>query len=150
VKLAGKRLKLGKEVAGFRFAAAGIPADATIASAFVEFELEKPAKAAALVIRGEQSGAAGPFADTPFDVSTRAETTASVAWTLPAASGGEKGLRVARTPNLAPVLQELVNGAGWGAGSAVVLVFSGEGSLAVDAFEGEPATAARLHVVLAP
>jgi hypothetical protein len=31
-----------------------------------------------------------------------------------------------------------------------VLVFSGEGSLAVDAFEGEPATAARLHVVLAP
>jgi len=150
VKLAGKRLKLGKDVAGFRFAAAGIPADATIASAFVEFELEKPAKAAALVIRGEESGAAGPFAETPFDVSARAETTASVAWTVPAASGGEKGLRIARTPDLAPVLQELVNGTGWGAGSAVVLVFSGEGSLAVDAFEGEPATAARLHVVLAP
>jgi hypothetical protein len=57
---------------------------------------------------------------------------------------------VARTPDLAAVLQELVNGPGWTANSAVVLVFSGEGSLSVPAFEGDPPTASRLHVVLGP
>jgi hypothetical protein len=31
-----------------------------------------------------------------------------------------------------------------------VLVFSGEGSLTVPAFEGDPSTNARLHIVLAP
>jgi hypothetical protein len=113
--------------------------------------LEKPyAKAAAFEIRGEESGAAGAFQAEPFDVSERAETSASVAWSIPAAPSGNKGVLVARTPDLAPVLQELVNGAGWGTGSAVVLVFGGEGSLAVPAFEGEPPTNARLHVVLAP
>jgi hypothetical protein len=151
VKLAGKRIKLGKETAGFRFASAGIPAGATIASAFVEFELEKPSnKEAALVIRGQLSGAAGPFEAAPFDVSTRAQTSASVDWAFAPPAGGEKGVQVLRTPDLAPVLQELVDGAGWGAGSAVVLVVSGEGSLAVPAVEGEPGTSARLHVVLAP
>jgi len=151
VKLGGKSLKLGKGVVGFRFANAGLPADATIQSAFVEFVLEKPyAKAGSFEIRGEESGSAGAFQTEPFDVSERAETSASVVWSIPAAPSGDKGLLAARTPDLAPVLQELVNGAGWGTGSAVVLVFGGEGSLAVPAFEGEPPTHARLHIVLAP
>jgi hypothetical protein len=151
VKLDGKSLKLGKGVAGFRFAAAGLPAGATIQSAFLEFELEKPyTKGAALTIRGEESGAAGAFTDDAFGVSSRAETSATVAWTIPEAPGAEKGVHVARSPNLASVLQELVNGAGWGTGSAVVLVVSGEGGMGVPAFEGEPATPARLHVVLGP
>ena len=150
VKLAGKSLKLGKGVAGLRFPAAGIPAGATITSAFVEFEVEKPyTKGGALVVRGEESGAAGPFVAEAFGVSSRAETSASVAWNLPAAEG-EKGVQVVRSPNLAPVLQERAAGPGWGAGSAVVLVLSGEGALSVPAFEGEPSTPARLHIVLAP
>jgi hypothetical protein len=151
VKLAGKSLKLGKGAAGLRFAAAGIPAGATIQSAFLEFEMEKPyTKGGSLVIRGEENGAAGPFAAEAFGVSARAETSASVAWSLPAAPGAAKGVHVARSPNLAPVLQELVNGPGWGTGSAVVLVVSGEAGMAVPAFESAPATPARLHVVLAP
>jgi hypothetical protein len=151
VRVGGKSLKLGKGAAGFRFADAGIPAGADIQSAFVEFELEKPyAKPASLEIRGEESGAAGPFQEEPFGVSARAETSASVDWTIAAAPKGEKGLLVARTPDLAAVLQELVNGPGWTANSAVVLVFSGEGSLSVPAFEGDPPTASRLHVVLGP
>jgi hypothetical protein len=151
VKLSGKSLKLGKGVAGFRFAAAGIPAGATIQSAFLEFEMEKPyAKGGALVIRGEESGAAGPFTVDAFGVSSRAETSASVTWNLPAAAGAEKGVHVVRSPSLASVLQELVDGAGWGTGSAVVLVVTGEGGMAVPAFEGAPTTPARLHIVLGP
>jgi hypothetical protein len=151
VKLGGKSLKLGKGVAGFRFPAAGLPAGATIQSAFLEFELEKPyTKGAALVIRGEENGAAGPFVAEELGVSSRAETSASVAWNLPEAQGAEKGVHVARSPNLAAVLQELVDGPGWGTGSAVVLVVSGEGGMAVPAFEGEPSTPARLHIVLGP
>jgi 3',5'-cyclic AMP phosphodiesterase CpdA len=150
VKLAGKSLKLGKGVAAVRFPAAGIPAGATIASAFLEFEREKPyTKGGALVVRGQESGAAGPFVAEALDVSSRAQTSASVAWDLPA-SEGEKGRQVVRSPNLAPVLEELAAGPGWGAGSAVVLVLSGEGALSVPAFEGEPSTPARLHIVLAP
>jgi hypothetical protein len=151
VKVSGKKLKLGKGTVGFRFANAGLPADATITSAFVEFVLDKPyAKGASFEIRGQEAGAAGPFQPEAFDVSGRADTSASVTWSIPAAARGDKGLLVARTPDLAAVLQEQVNGAGWGTGSAVVLVFSGEGGLTVPAFEGEPPTQARLHVVLAP
>jgi len=150
VKLGGKSLKLGKGVAGFRFAAAGVPAGAEIESAFVEFELGKPyGKGGALEIRGQEGGAAGPFAEQAFDVSSRADTGASVTWGIPEAAPGSKGLRVARTPDLAPVLQELVDGPGWGTGSAVVLVVSGEAGMSVPAFDGGEGTA-RLHIVLAP
>jgi hypothetical protein len=41
-----------------------------------------------------------------------------------------------RTPNLAPVLQEVVDRPGWTSGQAVVLVVSGSGTRVAEAFDG--------------
>ncbi len=151
VKLDGKSLKLGKNLVGLRFPAAGIPAGAQIAHAFLEFEIEKPvSKAFALTLRGQESDAAEGLAESAFDVSSRAETSASVAWSQPPPADPPKGLQVLRSPDLSSLLEELAGTPGWNANSAVVLVLEGDGPLKLPAFESEPTTNARLHVEVAP
>jgi hypothetical protein len=58
---------------------------------------------------------------------------------------GEQGA-AQRTPDLAPVLQELVNAPSWASGDAVVLVVTGSGRRTAEAFDGLPAAAPLLHV----
>jgi hypothetical protein len=41
-----------------------------------------------------------------------------------------------RTPNLAPVLQEVVDRPGWSGGGALVLVITGSGARVAEAFDG--------------
>jgi hypothetical protein len=150
MKVSGKKLKLGKEQIGLRFLAAGIPADAQIADAFLEFEIEKPVKKGfQLTLYGQPDGAASSFSELAFDLSDRPDSSASVIWNSPA-SDAEKGVQVLRSPDLSNLLEELAATPGWSPTSAVVLVLDGESGFQVPAFESEPTTNARLHVQLAP
>ncbi len=151
VKLGGKSLKLGKNLAGLRFPSSGIPGGAQISNAFVEFEIEKPiSKAFALTVRGQETSAASSFAEAAFDVSARAETSTSASWSASPPADPQKGLQVLRSPDLSNLLEEIASTPGWSTSSAVVLVLEGQSAVSLPAFESEPATNARLHVQLAP
>lgn len=130
-KAATKRLDLGSSkgdvIAGVRFEDIGIPPGAEIRNAHIALTIAKKAtKPAALMIQGEASANAAPLGGT--DLVARAKTAASAGWNVPLWL--EAGLS-AETPDLAPVLQEIVTGNGWAEGNALTVLFSGTGKRSV-------------------
>jgi probable HAF family extracellular repeat protein len=120
---------------GMRFQAVNIPARATIVSAFVQFKArgsfnekaEQPNYNLPLTLQfqGELPARGEPnqFAATPRNITSRPRTRAAVTWPVPAWTQYDEGPDE-RTPDLQPIIQEIVNGAGWGAGNALGLIFS--------------------------
>ena len=135
------------QLVGLRFPGIAIPPGAFIEQAWVQFQTDEVSTAAAsIVIEGETTAQAPTFAETSNNVSLRPRTVASVAW-APAAwsTVGEQGPNQ-RTPNLAPVIQELVSAPTWSDGDPIVLIFGGSGRRTAEAFDGVPAAAPLLHV----
>ncbi len=139
-RTAGKRLDLGSSkgdvIGGVRFTNIGIPPGAEIVAAHLELRSAKKAsKAAALVIGGEAHGDAAPFSAVSNDLSVRSHTNEWVGWDVPL--WPEAGTNQA-TPDLAPVVQEIVNNPSWTAGNALAFLVTGTGKRSVAAFAGSP------------
>lgn len=118
-------IDLGEKLAGLRFLP-GIPADASIDSAYVQFVNQKDAQTGpnAFTIHAEAAANPGSFTRTAGNVSARELTEESVTWfiTEPWRDIGEAGF-AQRTPDLSPLLQALVERDGFTAGSGVNLIF---------------------------
>jgi hypothetical protein len=112
---------------------------------------EATSGATSLVLAGEASDDAAPFSTATRDVSRRAWASSTVAWTpvaWPAVGAAGDGQR---TPDLAPVIQEIVRRPGWSAGHALAVIVTGAGKRVAKSYDGLPAGAALLHVdYLAP
>lgn len=138
-KAASKRLDLGSKkndvIAGLRFEEIGIPPGAEIEAAHLELvSAKKGTKPAALLIQGEASADAAPLGGAG-DLAARAKTAASASWNValwPAAGHSDQ------TPELAPVLQEIVDGPGWDEGNAVTVLFTGTGQRSVTVLGSAP------------
>ncbi|MBN1670496.1 MAG: hypothetical protein JXR37_05665 [Kiritimatiellae bacterium] len=142
----------GEQTVGLRFTGVRVPYGATVRNAAVQFTADEAphSAAAALTIRGEAADDARPFCSERYDVTARPRTAASVAWTPPAwtavgAAGAEQ-----RTPDLAAVVQELVNRPGWVSGNALVIMIRGTGKRVAESFEGDPAGAPLLEIDYEP
>jgi hypothetical protein len=134
------------QTVGMRFARLGVPAGATVTGAYVQFVAdESQSEATALTIRGQAADNAPAFTTASRNVSSRAATSAAVSWQPPAWTAGAAGA-AQRTPDLASVVQEVVNRPGWASGNALALVVSGSGHRTAVAFEGGAANTALLHV----
>jgi hypothetical protein len=142
-----KRLELGSSrsdvLAGLRFEAIGIPPGAEILGAHLALtSAKKGRKPATLQIVGEASPDAAPFGPTPNHLSGREATGESVLWPVPLwPAAGEP----ASTPDLAPLLAEIVGHPDWEEGNALALFANGTGKRSVVAFDGR-AGPPRLHV----
>lgn len=143
--LASADLDLGMRAVGLRFQLA-VPAGATITTAYVQFTAdESDGEVTSLIIQGEATDDAQPFVKSSYNITNRARTSASVAWEPAAWTSGSTDVST-RTPELAMIIQELVNRPGWGSGQAIGLIFTGSGHRSADAFNGDPAQAPFLHV----
>lgn len=135
------------QLVGVRFAGVGVPRGATIESASVQFQVDEASPdAAALAIRGEASDDSASFRSASGDVSARPLTSAGIAWTPPpwstvGAAGSDQ-----QTPELAPIIQEIVDRPGWSSGNALSLVFEGSGRRTAEAWDGTSAGAALLRI----
>ncbi len=79
-------------------------------------------------------------------VSGRPDTVATVTWTPPSwPTVGARGAEQ-KTPNLAPVVQEIVSRAGWASGNSLVLVVTGTGTRTAESYEGGVDRAPVLHI----
>ena len=151
VKLTSSDLELIREsseqLVGMRFAGVDVPAGATVISAYIQFQVdEDTSEPTSLLIQGEASSDATTFAASAFDISSRTPTQASVSWLPPPwAVRGEAGPDQ-RTPDLAPVIQEIVDLPGWSSGKALVVIISGTGKRVAESFNGVPAAAPLLIV----
>jgi len=138
------------QVVGLRFTGLAIPRAATIQEAWVQFTVdEAQSEVTQLTIQGQAADNAPTFASSSTNVSGRVRTSASVSWS-PAAwnTVGDAGADQ-RTPNLAPILQEIVNRPGWNAGNSLALLVSGTGHRTADAYDGSATAAPLLRVRIA-
>ena len=132
---------------GLRFNGLSIPQGAIIINATVQFKVDETGSTATnLAIQAQAVDNAPAFTATSLNISSRAKTGASVAW-QPAAwptiglAGADQ-----RTPNIAPVIQEVVSRPGWTGGNSLVIVITGTGRRTAESYEGDAAGAALLTV----
>jgi uncharacterized protein YjiK len=129
---------------GMRFTGIALPRGTAITNAYVQFRGDEAASdPTTLKINGVASDNAGAFTTVAFNVSRAARTTASASWSPGPWAANQQGL-VARTPNLAPVIQEIISRPGWTSGNALALVVTGSGRRAGRSFDG--GGAAILHI----
>jgi hypothetical protein len=141
----------GTQKIGLRFTALSIPPGSIITSAYLTFRAvaaDVPmsnAEATNLTIRGHLSPNAPTFPGTIGDISARALSASSVSWVPTAWITGTD----INTPSILPVIQEIVGQGGWASGNAIAIIITGAGHRASQAYDTDPATAARLTVTYA-
>lgn len=103
-----------QETVGLRFTNVSIPRGATITHASIQFtSKDDRSDPSSLTIFGQDSDDAALF-DSAIsgDISTRPKTSSALTWTIPAWSTGQRSA-AQQTPNIASVVQEIVNRSGW-------------------------------------
>jgi len=135
------------QTVGIRFRGVGIPQGASITGAYIQFTVdEATTEPTQLSIAGQASNNAAKFSGALFDISSRPRTAANVGWIpQPWITVGEAG-EAQRTPDLAPVIQEIVNRSGWSSGNALAIIVNGSGRRVAESYNGDPAAAPLLHV----
>ena len=123
---------------GLRFTNLTIPAGATIANAYLQFEADETQdEPTTLTLHGQAADNPATFSSSN-KVSTRPRTTTSTTWSpLPWTLVGETGPRQ-RTPDLSAVIQQILNRPGWTSGNALTLIISGTGHRTATAYNATP------------
>jgi hypothetical protein len=135
------------QTVGMRFQSLAVPAGATITNAYIQFTVdEAQSEATTLTIKAEAADNPATYTSTALNVSSRARTTASASWSPPAwttlgAAGPDQ-----RTPDLASVVQEVINRPSWASGNAIAFIVIGSGHRTAVSFNGGTTKAALLHV----
>ncbi len=137
----------GVQTIGLRFNTTNVPQGVTIESAYLQFTVDEVSKGASdMTIYGEMIDDAQPFTEARFDISGRQSTVANVKWT-PGDwnSVGASGDRQ-RSPNLAAIVQEVVNRAGFKASNAIAFFVKGMGTRTAESYDGLPEGAPELCI----
>ena len=134
----------GANLVGVRFPGVVLPRGATILQASIEFTGRGVTpEPSTLVIECEATDNAASFAATPNDISARARTKTGMPWTVPSVSNET----VLTSPDVAAMLQEVVDRNGWTSGNALGFLLSGSGERRVDACDKVGGHPARLRVM---
>ena len=150
VRLGGNDLHIGPDFVGLRFVNVGLPKDAMIVSAAVQFTASATdVDPATVAIVAEADSNAATFSNTDNDISNRPPTVHSVPWSPGPWNNNEKG-PTELTPDLSPLLADLVGRTDWSGKSPMVLIFQpGTGQRRAVSFSNDPAHAAVLQVTFA-
>ncbi len=135
------------QLVGMRFTRVAIPPGAIITNAYVQFTTDETSTGTTnLTIYGQDADDAAYFSSSNYNISSRAATAASVAWS-PSNwnSVGEAGAKQ-RTADLSSVIQEIANRPGWSDCNALALVVSGTGKRTAESYNGSSSKAPLLHV----
>ncbi len=141
------------QLVGIRFPGLNVPTGARIVRAWIQLTAdseEAPPTDAHLELRAEAIKDAPPFSAVARDVSRRTLTERSVPWDPAPWFDPDDRTDAQRTPNLAPVVQEVVDRPGWSPGNALVVVVSGTGTRTAAAAAGSDRPAPTLHVEWVP
>ncbi|MDZ7617838.1 MAG: malectin domain-containing carbohydrate-binding protein, partial [Patescibacteria group bacterium] len=131
---------------GLRFHSVPLPRGAKIRRAHVQFAAkDASSEPTDLMILGHAADDAPQFSTTANDISSRQRTETAVAWNPPAWNRADAG-PAQQTPNLAPIVEEIVARPGWSQGNALTLIVTGTGKRVAWSFEGKKEDAARLLI----
>lgn len=137
---------------GVRFQGVNVPAGATITGARIQFTVdEADDEPTSLLFYGELTPDAAAFTETVGDITARIKTEAVVEWNdIPvwdSESVGAAG-RDQSSPDLAAIVQELVDQDGWAAGNAMSFIISANpgGERTVESYNGSANQAPQLII----
>ncbi len=135
------------QTVGMRFNGVTIPQGAMITNAYIQFQVDEThSVATSLIIQGHDIADAPTFTSAKWNISSRARTTASVSWEpVPWTTTGQAGPDQ-QTPNIASVIQEIVNHQDWSSGNSFVIIITGTGERVAESYNGSSAGAPLLHV----
>jgi hypothetical protein len=135
------------QTVGIRFNGVAIPQGASIFEAYLQFKAdETDTDTTVLTIHGEAVGNAPAFVNSTNNISNRSKTAAAVEWMPnPWTTIGDAGPDQ-QTPNIAPVIQEIVNQQDWSDGNSLAIIFTGSGKRVAESHNGDQAGAPLLHV----
>lgn len=134
------------QTVGLRFPGTGVPAGVTVTNAWIRFQVDEATSVAtSLTIHAQAADNAATFATATNNITSRARTAASVGWTPPAwptvgAAGADQA-----TPNLAALMQEVINRPGW-TGDAIAFIITGTGKRVAQSYEGGLGLTPTLHI----
>ena len=136
---------------GIRFNGLSIPQGANITNAYIQFQVDEPFSGTTdLMIEGHATNNAPTFTSANANISSRTRTNAIVDWTpVPWTTVGEAGTDQ-QTPDIATVIQEIVNRPQWLSGNSLAVILSGSGRRTAESFNGDPDGAALLHIDYTP
>ncbi len=135
------------QLVGLRFTNVILPSDAIVRGAWVQFTTKKATDDAAMVtVRGEATPEPGFFRRVHGDLSGRPMTAATVDWTVvPWIAVGDAG-DAQRTPDLSPIIQELLLLPRSVIEQDIVLLIEGSGRRVANSFNTASALAPRLVI----
>jgi hypothetical protein len=114
-----------EQVVGIRFRDIEIPEGFEIVNTYIDFQADKDSDDGEIgygFIRAELNANPAEFSDSDYDVSSRTTTNAVVPWTLTSWFEGDWYA----TPDLTPVLEEVMNLPGWSNGGDIVFILEGD------------------------
>jgi len=155
VSLGSSDLELVTEAApqlvGIRFRDVQVPSGVTIGRAYVQFTVDETSSGpTALTIHGQDTDNAAAFATQAGNISARQTTSASVSWTVPAWTAVGLAGTAQQTPDLATVIQQIIDRPGWAPGNALALLVSGNGKRVAESYDGSTQKAPVLWVEFVP
>ncbi|EGW38669.1 metallophosphoesterase [Desulfosporosinus sp. OT] len=133
------------QLIGLRFADLSIPKGVTITNAYIQFSVDETDNAYNpfdVNIYAEDVANSAALQNVPYTVSTRVKTSDAVEWKITGTDDDSmwKTEHAAgpaqQTPNLASLVQDIVDKDGWNAGNALSFLLSGEGKRTAESFEG--------------
>lgn len=138
---------LNTDIVGIRFSNVGIPENAVITKAYIQFKVDEiSSENTDLTIYGEKSNYTPTFNTSAFNITARQKTDASAVWApLPWNNIGDAA-GDQRTPDLTSIVQEIVSGDGWRYANAMAFIFTGDGKRVAKAYDGDPEGAPKLFV----
>lgn len=142
----------GDQTIGIRFNNVQIDNSFPVAQAYIQFTVDETVNLnpCHLTIYGQAFDNAESFSLGQYDISSRPTTTASVEWNPPAWTVAGHTDAEQRTPDIASVIQEVVNRPGWVRGNSLVIIITGTGRRTAEAYEGSVSAAPLLHIEFAP
>ncbi len=136
------------QTVGMRFNNIDIPQGSTITAAYIQFQADEVKSTdTSLTIEGELSANAAGFVKENMNISSRPRTSASVNnWNPdPWLSVGEAGTNQ-RTPDIQPIISEVISQGGWVSGNSLAIIISGTGERVAEAYDGDQNGAPLLYI----
>ena len=143
---------------GMRWTDVIVPNAATIINATIQYHVDQTSTGSDQVLvvryRGEDVDSASTYTNTDFDLTDRTQTTAFVDWSVPTwVSVSDEG-PAQLTPNLATIVQEIVDRPGWLSGNDMNIMITdwpngtgtNIGARWAESFDGESASAPELNI----
>ena len=137
----------GDQIAALKFDNINLPKNTVISNAYIQFTTDEISNSPCyLNIHIEDINDAPSFNNTNYNISNRLLLDTSIAWQPPFWTYLNEQSDAQKTPDISPLIQEIIEKEDWEAGNAMAFIFKGTGQRISVAYELNPSLAARLFI----